>query len=177
MWPEQTSTGMQGTRIVKSSARWFGFIIFLPATSASARRHFELERISLSLVSTKIAGSIPMKNPLQVLESKMRASGDAAECPYLVDGRCPHAGTGKHWLAFNPFRQILSALIQVRQRSKITSDSGWNCPLVSGRFRSSRPVPGMERGEMKGEIGIDSELTQAHRGWAGRCTAFWKAGR
>lgn len=54
-----------------------------------------------------------MKNPLQVLESKMRASDNVAECPYLVDGRCPHAGTGEHWLVFNSFRQILSALIRV----------------------------------------------------------------
>jgi len=54
-----------------------------------------------------------MKNPLQVLESKMRFSDNAAECPYLVDVRCPYAGTGEHWLAFNPGRQILSASVRV----------------------------------------------------------------
>jgi hypothetical protein len=47
----------------------------------------------LSLVCTKIAGSVPTWTSLQVLESKVRASKNAEECPYLVEGRCPHAGT------------------------------------------------------------------------------------
>jgi hypothetical protein len=52
-----------------------------------------LERIHLSLVCTKIAGSVPTWTSLQVLESEVRAPKNAEECPYLVDGRCPHAGT------------------------------------------------------------------------------------
>jgi len=51
------------------------------------------ERIALPLVCTKIAGSVPTRTSLQVLESEVRASRNAGECPYLVDGRCPHAGT------------------------------------------------------------------------------------
>jgi hypothetical protein len=47
----------------------------------------------LSLVCTKIAGAVPTWNSLQVLESKVLASKNAEECPYLVEGRCPHAGT------------------------------------------------------------------------------------
>ena len=48
----------------------------------------------LSLVCTKIAGAVPTWSSLQVLESEARASKNAEECPYLVDGRCPNAGTG-----------------------------------------------------------------------------------
>ena len=43
---------------------------------------------------TKIAGAVPTWSSLQVLESEVRASKNAEECPYPVDGRCPHAGTG-----------------------------------------------------------------------------------
>jgi hypothetical protein len=71
------------------------------------------ERIVLSLVYTKIAGSVPTWTSLQVLESELPGFANATECPYLGEGRCPHAGTGEHWLAFNSFRQILSALIRV----------------------------------------------------------------
>jgi creatinine amidohydrolase/Fe(II)-dependent formamide hydrolase-like protein len=52
------------------------------------------ERILLPLVCTKIAGAVPTWTSLQVLESEVRASKNAEECPYPVDGRCPHAGTG-----------------------------------------------------------------------------------
>ena len=55
---------------------------------------FNFERIVLSLVCTKIAGSVPTWTSLQVLESEVRASKNAEECPYPVDERCPHAGTG-----------------------------------------------------------------------------------
>src|SRR5208282_358357 len=41
----------------------------------------------------------------------------------------------------------------------------------------SRLVREMVKRGMNGEIGTDSELTQAHRRWAGRCTAFWRVGR
>ena len=53
------------------------------------------ERIVLSLVCTKIAGSVPTWSSLQVLESEVRAPKNAEECPHPVDGRCPHAGTGR----------------------------------------------------------------------------------
>ena len=49
----------------------------------------------LSLLCTEIAGSVPTWTSLQVLESEVRASENAEECPYLVDGRCPNAGTGR----------------------------------------------------------------------------------
>ena len=49
----------------------------------------------LSHVYTKIAGAVPSWISLQVLESEVRASKNAEECPYLVDGRCPHTGTGR----------------------------------------------------------------------------------
>ena len=42
---------------------------------------------------TEIAGSVPTWTSLQVLESKVRVSKNAEECPYLVDARCPNAGT------------------------------------------------------------------------------------
>ena len=50
----------------------------------------------LSLVSSEIAGAMPTWSSLQVLESEVRASKNAEECPYLVDGRCPYAGTGRY---------------------------------------------------------------------------------
>lgn len=53
-----------------------------------------VERIVLSLVYTKIAGCVPSWTSLQVLESKVLAPKNAEECPYLVEGRCPHTGTG-----------------------------------------------------------------------------------
>jgi hypothetical protein len=52
-----------------------------------------------------------MKNPLQVPESKTRASNKAAECPYLVDRRCPHAGISSV-AGFAP-TQMLSGLMKV----------------------------------------------------------------
>jgi hypothetical protein len=48
----------------------------------------------LSLVRIKIAGAVPTWSSLQVLESEVRAAKNAGDCPYPVDGRCPHAGTG-----------------------------------------------------------------------------------
>ena len=59
------------------------------------------ERIVLPLVCTKIAGSVPTWTFPQVLESEVRASKSAEECPYLVEGRCPYAGTGLQWAGFN----------------------------------------------------------------------------
>jgi hypothetical protein len=47
----------------------------------------------LSLMCTDIAGAVPTWTSLQVLESEVRASKNAEECPYLVDGRCPNTGT------------------------------------------------------------------------------------
>ena len=49
----------------------------------------------LSLVCWKIAGTVPTGTSLQVLESERAATQRAEECPYQVDGRCPHAGTGR----------------------------------------------------------------------------------
>ena len=65
----------------------------------------KFERIVLSLVCTKIAGSVPTWTSLQVLESEVRASKNAEECPNLVDGRCPHAGTGRSGERFNTLRE------------------------------------------------------------------------
>ena len=42
---------------------------------------------------TKIAGAVPSCGSLQVLEFEVRASKNAEECPYPVDGRCPNPGT------------------------------------------------------------------------------------
>jgi len=64
-------------------------------TSAGAWRHFALERIVLSLACFEIAGSVPTRISLQILESEVRAFKNAEECPYPVDGFCPHAGTGR----------------------------------------------------------------------------------
>jgi hypothetical protein len=36
---------------------------------------------------------MPTGGCLQVLESEMRTRENAIECPYLVEWRCPHAGT------------------------------------------------------------------------------------
>jgi len=56
----------------------------------------KFERIVLSLVCTKIAGAVPTWSSLQVLESEVRASNNAEECPHPVDRRCPHAGTWRN---------------------------------------------------------------------------------
>jgi len=47
----------------------------------------------LPLVCRKIAGSVPTGTSLQVLESERATTARAEECPHLVEGRCPHAGT------------------------------------------------------------------------------------
>jgi len=47
----------------------------------------------LSLVYSKIAGSVPTHTYLQVLELEVWAARHAEECPYLVQGRCPYAGS------------------------------------------------------------------------------------
>ena len=44
---------------------------------------------------TKIAGAVPTWTSWQVLESEVRAAKNAGECPYAVDGCCPHLGTGR----------------------------------------------------------------------------------
>jgi hypothetical protein len=46
------------------------------------------------LVCNKIAGAMPTWTSLQVLESEVCATKNDEECPYPVDERCPHAGTG-----------------------------------------------------------------------------------
>jgi len=51
------------------------------------------ERTVLSLVWTDIAGAVPTWASLQDIESEERAFKNAEECPYLVDGCCPNAGT------------------------------------------------------------------------------------
>jgi len=66
---------MQETRIVKSSARWFGFIIFLPATSASARWHFELDQLMLSIMCITIAGSVPTSSACKFLNQRCEPPG------------------------------------------------------------------------------------------------------
>jgi hypothetical protein len=52
-----------------------------------------LERMVQSPVDTDIAGAVPSWTSLQVLESKVWVPKNADECPYLVDGLCPNAGT------------------------------------------------------------------------------------
>ena len=55
----------------------------------------DLSEILLSLVCTKIAGAVPTWSSVQVLDSEVRAYKIAEECPYPVDERCPHVGTGR----------------------------------------------------------------------------------
>src|SRR5271166_4072362 len=86
-------TGDAKTRIERSSARWFDFIILLPGLRLRPDGTLNFERMAFSLVCTKIAGTVPTWSSLQVLESEVRASKNAGECPHLVDGRCPHTGT------------------------------------------------------------------------------------
>jgi hypothetical protein len=58
-----------------------------------------LSESSCRSCAPEIAGAVPTKSSLQVLESEVRASKNAGDCPYLVERRCPYAGTGQ-WLAF-----------------------------------------------------------------------------
>src|SRR5271166_5241904 len=92
------------TRIVRSSARWFDFIILLPGLRLRPDGTLNLSESCCRSCSTKIAGVVPTWTSLQVLESEVRVSKNAEECPYLVDRGCPHAGTGQRWLAFRMLR-------------------------------------------------------------------------
>ena len=56
-----------------------------------------------------------------------------AGCPYLVDRRCPHAGTGEHWLAFNSLPQMLRALIRV---TAIEDDARLRVGFSAGQRRT-----------------------------------------
>ena len=84
----------------------------------------------LSLVCTKIAGAVPTWTSLQVLESEVRASTNAEECPYPVDGCCPHVGTGR-----SGERSTYSENDEdpvPGDTLKISSDSQSSHPLMSG---------------------------------------------
>ena len=58
------------------------------------------KRIMLSLVCSKIAGAVPTGVSSKLLNQKCRLSKNAEGCPYPVDRRRPHAGTGRNgWRA------------------------------------------------------------------------------
>ena len=142
---------MQETRIERSSARWFDFIILLPGIRLRPDGTLNFERIVLPLVCTKIAGAVPTRTSLQVLESEVRASNNAEECPYPVDGRCPHAGTGRSALGSMQSKTtgtMFRVPLEDKFRLAVERFCGWEVDL-----RKSRVVweGGMEEIEGNGE--------------------------
>jgi hypothetical protein len=61
----------------------------------------------LSFACNKIAGAVPTWSSLQVLESEVRASKNAEECPHLGEACCPYAGTGRNGERSSPPRMAL----------------------------------------------------------------------
>ena len=125
----------------------------------------------LSLVCTKIAGAMPTAGSLQVLESEMRTRESATECPYPVDGRCPHAGTRSSGELSTP--PGMMKILTGADTLTISSDSRSSHPRMSGGFRKSPIVPdgrGIEA------IGANVETDQARRGYGCTLNRFLKGG-
>ncbi len=64
-----------------------------------------VERIVLSLVCSKDCRCHANLEFFQVLESEVQTSQNAEGCPYPVDRRCPHAGTGSSGSSFETSRE------------------------------------------------------------------------
>lgn len=111
----------------------------------------------LSLLSTKIAGAVPTASFLQALESEVRALKNAEVCPYPVDRRCPHAGTGRSGdLSVQSEKD--EVLFRGRLEGKFNSQS--RNPAMGGGFRSSRVSEGNERNRSQKD-----EANQARDDW------------
>ena len=125
------------------------------------------ERIVLPLVCIKIAGSVPTWTSPQALESEVWASESAAECPHLVEGRCPHAGTRS-----SGELSTFPAMMKIQTGADtltISSDSRSSHPRMRGGFRKSPIVPdgrGIEA------IGANVETDHARRGYGCKADDF-----
>ena len=138
------------------------------------------DQLMLSLVGITTAGSVPNSHACKFLNPRCEPPWRAAACPYPGDGatliRALPALAGVQLAPTNV--ECLDPRESDRDNSRL------RIGFSAGQRRTeivTSCLCGWKRG-IKAGIRIESELTEDHRGWAGRgwagrCTAFWRVGR